>query len=259
MPEAIEVRKVPIHSVADASRAGQAHRRRRDGGDRVIAIIGKTEGNGGVNDYTRIIADRAFREVLVEKGARPPSRSSRSRSCGPAAPTASSAPTPRSSRPCPTTKAEQTDEPRLTVGFAMSEQLQPEEIGHVAMVEQGRRRRQGRHGAGRHHRPGRRALRADQDPAADDPHDPRRQVARPEGLDRAHARVDGPLQRHDRPRHRRRARRDRDADRRRRHAQPLAVLLGRLLLARASSSTRRRSSSSATPAGSAAATASATR
>ena len=37
--------------------------------DRVVATIGKTEGNGGVNDYTRIIADRAFREVLVEKGA----------------------------------------------------------------------------------------------------------------------------------------------------------------------------------------------
>ena len=35
----------------------------------MIAIIGKTEGNGGVNDYTRIIADRAFREVLVAKGA----------------------------------------------------------------------------------------------------------------------------------------------------------------------------------------------
>ena len=56
--------------------------------DRVIAVIGKTEGNGGVNDYTRIIADRAFREVLVEKGAAPPTRSSRCRSCGPAAPTA---------------------------------------------------------------------------------------------------------------------------------------------------------------------------
>ena len=38
--------------------------------DRVIAVIGKTEGNGGVNDYTRIIADRAFREVLVAKGTR---------------------------------------------------------------------------------------------------------------------------------------------------------------------------------------------
>ncbi|MGV9866164.1 ring-opening amidohydrolase, partial [Rhodococcus koreensis] len=31
------------------------------------AVIGKTEGNGGVNDYTRIIADRAFREVLSAK------------------------------------------------------------------------------------------------------------------------------------------------------------------------------------------------
>src|SRR6478672_9384266 len=69
MPEAIEVRKVPIHSVADAS---ELARLIDDGvmqADRVIAIIGKTEGNGGVNDYTRIIADRAFREVLVAKGA----------------------------------------------------------------------------------------------------------------------------------------------------------------------------------------------
>ena len=36
----------------------------------MIAVIGKTEGNGGVNDYTRIIADRAFREVLVAQGTR---------------------------------------------------------------------------------------------------------------------------------------------------------------------------------------------
>ena len=69
MPDAIEVRKVPIHSVADASELAKLI---DDGvlhADRVIAIIGKTEGNGGVNDYTRIIADRAFREVLVAKGA----------------------------------------------------------------------------------------------------------------------------------------------------------------------------------------------
>ena len=56
--------------------------------DRVIAVIGKTEGNGGVNDYTRIIADRAFREILVDEGRRPGRRSRRCRSCGPAAPTA---------------------------------------------------------------------------------------------------------------------------------------------------------------------------
>ena len=70
MPEPIEVRKVPLHSVSDAS---ELARLIDDGvieADRVIAVIGKTEGNGGVNDYTRIIADRAFREVLAAKGSR---------------------------------------------------------------------------------------------------------------------------------------------------------------------------------------------
>ena len=69
MPSAIEVRKVPIHSVADASELATLIDDGVMDADRVIAIIGKTEGNGGGNDYTRIIADRAFREVLVEKGA----------------------------------------------------------------------------------------------------------------------------------------------------------------------------------------------
>ncbi len=88
-PTPIEVRKVPLHSVTDASELTKLI---DDGvleADRVIAVIGKTEGNGGVNDYTRIIADRAFREVLVAKGTRTRrARSSRSRSSGPAAPTA---------------------------------------------------------------------------------------------------------------------------------------------------------------------------
>ena len=70
MPSAIEVRKVPIHSVADASELARLIDDGVMDASRVIAIIGKTEGNGGVNDYTRIIADRAFREVLVEKGSR---------------------------------------------------------------------------------------------------------------------------------------------------------------------------------------------
>ena len=69
MPSAIEVRKVPIHSVADASELAKLIDDGVMEADRVVAIIGKTEGNGGVNDYTRIIADRAFREVLVAKGA----------------------------------------------------------------------------------------------------------------------------------------------------------------------------------------------
>ena len=103
MPAPIEVRKVPLHNVSDASELAKLIDDGVIEADRVIAVIGKTEGNGGVNDYTRIIADRAFREVLLEKGTRRRARSSRSRSCGPAAPTASSARTPRSSPPSPRT------------------------------------------------------------------------------------------------------------------------------------------------------------
>ena len=68
MPEAIEVRKVPLHNVSDASELAKLI---DDGvleAYRVVAVIGKTEGNGGVNDYTRIIADRAFREALMARG-----------------------------------------------------------------------------------------------------------------------------------------------------------------------------------------------
>jgi ring-opening amidohydrolase-like protein len=68
VPEAIEVRKVPIHSVSDSS---ELTRLIDDGvleASRVIAIIGKTEGNGGVNDYTRILADRSFREAGFTHG-----------------------------------------------------------------------------------------------------------------------------------------------------------------------------------------------
>src|SRR3954462_4432172 len=70
MPEPIEVRKVPILNVSDASGLADLIDDGTLEADRVVAVIGKTEGNGGVNDYTRIIADRAFREVLVAKGTR---------------------------------------------------------------------------------------------------------------------------------------------------------------------------------------------
>ena len=102
--------------------------------DRVVAVIGKTEGNGGVNDYTRIIADRAFREVLVQKGSRSAEEVKQ-------VPIVWSGGTDGIISPHATVFAtvaddtvEKTDEPRLTVGFAMSEQLLPEEIGRVAMV-----------------------------------------------------------------------------------------------------------------------------
>src|SRR5215469_11637479 len=67
---AIEVAKVELKTVQDASGLEQ---RIADGAftaDQVIAVIGKTEGNGGVNDFTRILADQAFRRVLLKLGKR---------------------------------------------------------------------------------------------------------------------------------------------------------------------------------------------
>lgn len=134
MPEPIEVRKVPIHSVADAS---ELARLIDDGvmeASRVVAIIGKTEGNGGVNDYTRIIADRAFREVLVAKGA-PAEQVKQVPIVWSGGTDGVISPHATIFATVPADRAEKSDDLRLTVGFAMSEPIKPEEIGYVAMIE----------------------------------------------------------------------------------------------------------------------------
>jgi ring-opening amidohydrolase-like protein len=133
MPDAIEVRKVPIHSVADASELAKLIDDGVMAADRVIAIIGKTEGNGGVNDYTRIIADRAFRDVLVEKGA-PADQVKQVPIVWSGGTDGVISPHATIFATVPAEDAVQTDEPRLTVGFAMSEQLLPEEIGRTPMI-----------------------------------------------------------------------------------------------------------------------------
>ena len=134
MPEPIEVRKVPLHSVTDASELAKLI---DDGvleADRVIAVIGKTEGNGGVNDYTRILADRAFREVLVAKGSRSMEQVREVPIVWSGGTDGVISPHATIFATLPAAKAEQTDEPRLTVGFAMSEVLLPEDIGRTAMI-----------------------------------------------------------------------------------------------------------------------------
>jgi barbiturase len=135
MPEPIEVRKVPLHHVSDASELAKLIDAGVLDADRVVAVIGKTEGNGGVNDYTRILADRAFREVLVAKGSRGAEAVAQ-------VPIVWSGGTDGVLSPHATIFAtlpqgamgEMTDEPRLSVGFAMSEPLLPEDIGRTAMV-----------------------------------------------------------------------------------------------------------------------------
>lgn len=138
MPEAIEVRKVPLQHVSDASGLAELIDSGVVEADRVIAVIGKTEGNGGVNDYTRIIADRAFREVLVAKGTRTPEQATQvpivwsGGTDGVISPHATVFATVPADHPDAT---DGHDELRLTVGFAMSEQLLPEDIGRRPMIE----------------------------------------------------------------------------------------------------------------------------
>ena len=132
--DAIEVRKVPLHNVSDASELAKLIDDGVMEANRVIAVIGKTEGNGGVNDYTRIIADTAFRDVLRKHGVDEEQVKGvpivwSGGTDGVISPHATIFAT------IPADEAEQTDEPRLTAGFAMSEKLLPEEIGYTPMIE----------------------------------------------------------------------------------------------------------------------------
>jgi ring-opening amidohydrolase-like protein len=134
-PQPIEVHKVALESVSDASGLADLIDKGLIEADRVIAVIGKTEGNGGVNDYTRIIADRAFREVLEARGTRPMDEIKQipivwsGGTDGVISPHATIFATTEAD------KVPATDEPRLSVGYAMSEQIRPEDIGRLPMVE----------------------------------------------------------------------------------------------------------------------------
>jgi cyanuric acid amidohydrolase len=135
MPEPTEVRKVPLKSVSDASGLADLIDTGVLDADRVVAVIGKTEGNGGVNDYTRIIADRAFRDVLVAKGLRSPAEVRQIPIVWSGGTDGVLSPHATIFATVPADRVVATDEPRLTVGFAMSEAILPEEIGRRGMID----------------------------------------------------------------------------------------------------------------------------
>jgi cyanuric acid amidohydrolase len=130
---AIEVAKVELKSVQDASGLEACIRKGQFTADEVIAVIGKTEGNGGVNDFTRILADQAFRRVLAKHGRRSEQQIAQipmvwSGGCdGVITPHATIF--ARNARTGPASKS------RLAMGTAMSVELLPEDIGRPAMVE----------------------------------------------------------------------------------------------------------------------------
>ena len=130
---AIEVAKIELKTVKDASGLEACIAKGQFSADEVIAVIGKTEGNGGVNDFTRILADEAFRRVLLEQGKRSEVQIAKipmvwSGGCdGVLTPHATVFASNRTTGP--------TSKSRLAIGTAMSVELLPEDIGRPAMVE----------------------------------------------------------------------------------------------------------------------------
>ena len=130
---AIEVAKIELKTVQDASGMAACIEQGQFAADQVIAVIGKTEGNGGVNDFTRILADQAFRRVLLKLGSRAEKEVGQipmvwSGGCdGVITPHATVF--ARNGKTGPQSKS------RLALGTAMSAELMPEDIGRPAMVE----------------------------------------------------------------------------------------------------------------------------
>ena len=129
---AFVVRKVVLESVADASGLVGLIEAGEVSADGVVAVVGKTEGNGGVNDFTRILADQAFRGVLLEHGSRSADEVAQ-------VPMVWSGGTDGVLTPHATIFAEAPgdaagDELRLSVGVAMSDVILPEHIGRPEMV-----------------------------------------------------------------------------------------------------------------------------
>jgi ring-opening amidohydrolase-like protein len=130
---AIEVFKFEFKSVADASELEQHIKSKRLRADDVIAVIGKTEGNGGVNDFTRILADHAYRDVIRRTGARNEAEIKQipmvwSGGCDGVI-------TPHATVFVRNEKTGAQGEMRLAMGTSMTEPILPEEIGRPGMVE----------------------------------------------------------------------------------------------------------------------------
>mgnify|MGYP003694352323 CR=1 FL=1 len=131
---AVEVAKVELKGVQDASGLEERILAGQFTADQVVAVVGKTEGNGGVNDFTRLLADLAFRRVLMASTA------TRSEADVATIPMVWSGGcdgviTPHATVFARNDRKGTPDKARLVIGAAMSAELQPEDIGRPRMVE----------------------------------------------------------------------------------------------------------------------------
>jgi barbiturase len=130
---AVDVVKFELSSPQDVSGLVETVRSGRFSADSVVALIGKTEGNGGVNDFSRSLADLTYRHALRQAGTR-------SREAIAAIPMVWSGGCDGVIAPHATVFARNDmkgnpDESRLAIGAAISEEILPEDIGRPAMIE----------------------------------------------------------------------------------------------------------------------------
>jgi cyanuric acid amidohydrolase len=103
---------------------------------RIVAVLGKTEGNGCVNDFTRGFASRALKDVIARTSGRSPEEVAANVALVMSGGTEGGL-APHwlvfVTRPAasPLTDAE----PRLAIGIAMTRAFLPEEIGRLSQVE----------------------------------------------------------------------------------------------------------------------------
>jgi cyanuric acid amidohydrolase len=136
---AIEVLKVELKTVQDASGLEQAIRSGLFQADEVVGVIGKTEGNGGVNDFTREYALNALCEALSPHLKLPP------RAVEDKIAFVMSGGTEGVLSPHLTVFARGIDETacgsansgkRLSIGIAHTRDFLPEELGRAAQMEE---------------------------------------------------------------------------------------------------------------------------
>jgi len=121
--------KVAMRAPDDVSEAAMLLDRGAFRAEHVVAVLGKTEGNGGVNDYTRALATLSFQRLLAERSGQEVSALAKR------VPIIWSGGTEGLMSPHATIFTREPDrgrpsgEPRLTVGTAYTRDLLPEEFG----------------------------------------------------------------------------------------------------------------------------------
>lgn len=129
--------KIPMESVQDTAGIEAAMREHKFSADDIVAVVAKTEGNGGVNDISRVLVDRVLRDFFVQNGTR-------TRAQALQVPIALSGGCDGVISPHMNVFVRVPDgavseaskkELRLTVGMTVSEKILPEEIGRLPMVE----------------------------------------------------------------------------------------------------------------------------